>query len=389
MKKWLYIICLLLITTALYSYERISMLRIEFEDNSDLPTGTSYLACMLGLSVLSLLFSRGARLEKSMITSKFTKLILWVYFISILFSSAHPFTKANYILIILPLLLLLFTSLYFIYLKTDKVIVWCMTVIALALLVNYLVGMADVFGVKRSAGSYYVIYFLPFMLCHNNNIVRIICVIVAFAVAVLSIKLGGVLSVASSVVVYMLVKQNIERGKRYSLRTLIIIIAIAVLLMCFLLYIDENVLGGMFLEHWDESQSSGGSGRLEIYSIFLKMIYNSNILNFIFGHGWLGSEYESSIGLTCHNDFLETFVDFGLIGFLLYVIFHFSLYLTCKRMIRLNFEYAPVMCASVVMFFINSMLAHVFIYPWYLMIFTLFWGFIISKYRLYYIKRII
>lgn len=355
------------------------MRRIEFINDDILPTGTSYLALMMGISIVSLFIFNRSKIIKNKMVTKYTSLMIWVYFISILFSSLHPFTRANYILIILPLFLLYFTSNYTSYIKSSELIVWCMTVVAVGLLFEFAVSMTDSFALKRTSGSYYIIYFLPFLLCHKNKIVKLVSIILVFAAVVVSVKIGGVLSVGAGLMTYWLIKQKIQGRKQYGFKSLFILPIIVIFLYVAILYLDNNVLGGFFLDHMDESRDSGGSGRIEIYNIYIKLIFNSSIFKFLFGHGWLGSEYESNIGLTCHNDFLEAFFDFGLIGFILYVMFIFSLFSLSKRMIRQRNEYAPVMCTSVVMFFINSMVAHIFIYPWYLMIFSIFWGFVISN----------
>lgn len=354
------------------------MQRIEFLEDETLPTGTSYLALMFMIASISLFSLKGKTFIKSRMLSRFTILLVWVYFISILYSSSLPFTRANYILIILPLFLFCFTSLYRKYLDSTDCIVWCMTVVAAILLVDFVKSMFEVLSVKRTSGSYYILYFLPFLLCHKNKLVRTICVVLTFVVVVLSVKIGGVLSIFFAMMTYTLVKQQIISGKKFEFKSLFLVAIIILFLGLIVLYLDDKFLGGFFADHMSESNDSGGSGRTEIYGIYIKLIFNSSLIKFFFGHGWLGSEHESGIGLTCHNDFLEAFFDFGLIGFILYCMFHLSLFATCRRMIKRRSELAPVMCASVVIFFINSMLAHVFIYPWYLMIFTLFWGFINS-----------
>lgn len=368
-------------SSALYMYEAISMQRIEFLDDNSMPTGTLYLVVMMGISVLSFSMWGERKILHDVICSRFLIFMMWVYFISILQASSHQFTRANYVLIILPPLLLLFASLYSKLLKSDAWMVWCMTAVAVGLAINFALNMTELLATKRTSASYYIIFFLPFLLCHRNTIVKVFGIVFAFVISVLSLKLGGTLSVSLGLIVYLMVKQIGLNGKRFNVFSTFLITAVLVLLVYFALYLNDNMLEGMLLEHFDESSSTGGSGRFEIYSKYINMIYNSSFLHFFGGHGWVGSEYDSHIGVTCHNDFLEAFVDFGFIGFLLYIIFHISLFSKCRKMVRQKSEYAPAMAASVTMFFINSMVAHILIYPWFFMIFGLFWGFVLSRHK--------
>ena len=80
--------------------------------------------------------------------------------------------------------------------------------------------------------------------------------------------------------------------------------------------------------------------------------------------------------ITAHNDYLEVLYDFGIIAFVLYVSFVVQLLKMCRRLIAMKSEYAPAIGASLAIFFVNSMVSHIWIYNQYLIIFALFWGFI-------------
>jgi len=387
MKKYIYVLFLLIIALSLYFYESIAMQRIEFLENDNLPTGTIYLVIMLILSVITSLFLRSTIIRDNVV-QKFCILLIWIYIISLFYSSNYNFSRANYFLIILPLFLCFFTSYYAKFIENDSLIVWTMTLVALSLSALFFVNMTDMIAVKRTSGSYYIIYFLPFFLCHNKIVVRNICIIITFIISVLSLKLGGTLSVFLGMVVYVLIKQSGLNARRYGFKSVFIAIVLIILLVYFALYLNDNMLEGMLLDHLDESSSTGGSGRLSLYGKYVDVIWNGSFSYFLIGRGWEGSISSSNIGLTCHNDFLEAFVDFGLVGFIMYIAFHIALFSKCRMMIKQKSKYAPAMGASVAMFFINSMVSHILIYPWFLMIFALFWGFVIFKQRKEYLSAV-
>ena len=201
MKRSLYLIFFAIISFALYSYESLSMRRIEFLKDNSLPSGTKYLIMMLVVSVLSLIIFKNNPIKRIKTASAFKSLLIWVYIISIVYSFLLPFSRANYVLIILPLFLLYFSSFYAKYVKTDEVIVWSMTFVAIGLLLHFIKGLSSSFTMMRTGASYYIAYFLPFFLCHKNTIVKLVCVILTFAAVVISVKIGGLLCVSVAVMV--------------------------------------------------------------------------------------------------------------------------------------------------------------------------------------------
>lgn len=73
-----------------------------------------------------------------------------------------------------------------------------------------------------------------------------------------------------------------------------------------------------------------GSGRLQIAEIYLENLYESNFVTYLFGMGMEESQrrYEKKDGmpLFAHNGFIQTLVDNGLIGFVLYILFLITIF---------------------------------------------------------------
>ena len=68
------------------------------------------------------------------------------------------------------------------------------------------------------------------------------------------------------------------------------------------------------------------SQRDRIYFDIFNAWYNSgNIINFIFGYGFAGSQQLAS-GSFAHNDWLELLSNFGLIGLSIYIVLFYSAY---------------------------------------------------------------
>lgn len=73
-----------------------------------------------------------------------------------------------------------------------------------------------------------------------------------------------------------------------------------------------------------------GSGRLQIAQVYLENLYESDFATYLIGMGMQESQnqYEKKDGmpLFAHNGFVQTLVDNGVLGFLLYLIFLVALY---------------------------------------------------------------
>ncbi|MBN2598105.1 O-antigen ligase family protein [Labilibaculum sp.] len=73
-----------------------------------------------------------------------------------------------------------------------------------------------------------------------------------------------------------------------------------------------------------------GSGRLQIAQVYLENLYESNFVTYLVGMGMQESQnrYEKKDGmpLFAHNGFVQTIVDNGILGFLLYLVFLYSIF---------------------------------------------------------------
>ncbi len=78
-----------------------------------------------------------------------------------------------------------------------------------------------------------------------------------------------------------------------------------------------------------------GSGRLQIAQVYLENLYESNFVTYLVGMGMQESQnrYEKKDGmpLFAHNGFVQTLVDNGILGFLLYLVFLYSIFREISR----------------------------------------------------------
>lgn len=381
MNKRIYCFFLFAIAIFLYVFERDLM----FSNDITETRGVSITFIVVSLLLLSItaVFLSNQPVMKDRLSRRLSCLWLYICIVSFIYFLYHPIGSKNlYGMIILPLLLFYFSGTTSHYAKSDNVIIWTMTIVVLFLAYYYLKNYYEkelFYAEKTSTGAYAILYLLPFLLCHKNRVFQILAIILTLVVIMFSLKRGGFVALLAAIVVYLLIFQIGINKKRFNIWRLLLLVVLPIGFYMLIIYLDENVLEGLLFSRFEMDET--GSGRLEIYQKYWMMIIDSSPWYLLVGHGWQGSLRDSGLGYTCHNDFLESIVDFGIIGFILYIILYIELIKLCRRMVRDNNVYSPALGASIAMFFTNSMVSHILIYPKYLILFTLFWGFIVSTTR--------
>ena len=228
---------------------------------------------------------------------------------------------------------------------------------------------------------YYIVCLLPFLLSYKKSIIYlIVCAICIFA----SSKQGAFIGIVAATFVYYIVDMRI-RDKVIDAKMIFGVVLLLIILIVAYLYIS-NTYSMNILEGFDTLEEDGGNGRLEIYTAVFNRFWNSDMMNFLFGHGGLGA-VSKTIGISAHNDFLEVIFDFGCVGLLLYVVIIVKLFLVGYRFIRVKYYLAPAFMSSIVLFFILSMFSHMAFILKYAMILFAFWGYCLNKYIIYEYKN--
>lgn len=378
MNKYIYFIFLLIISFALYIFEKSFMFSNEVNGSNGSLVTYSIILMLLFSTITVILHKKNILMNK--LSKKLTILMIFIYMISLCYAVIYPFgSRYTYGSIILPLFVFYFTSIYSYYFKDDNIITWIMTFLAIMLsyyfINNYYNNMMYNAEMQNN-GSYAILYLTPFMLCHKNKAVKISSIIMVAIVVMLSLKRGGFFALMGGILIYLYISQFKIKEQKFKIISVFIVLIVGIILTYLITYMNNTILSGLLFERMEETTADGGSGRIDIYKYFIGRISDSSILNLIFGRGYLGSTRTGGMSLTCHNDILEMIIDYGIIGLILYLSFVISLIKLCKKMIRNKHKYAPAMGASIVIFLINSMVSHIIIYPWYLIEFSFFWGFI-------------
>ena len=227
--------------------------------------------------------------------------------------------------------------------------------------------------------SYFVPIVLPLVLLCPSKVIRIIGWLVTFIVIFSSGKRGGLIAVLASVIIYIFCKQIISNKNK--IQSIIIILAALTTLLTCTIYVF-NTYGSEIVERMMQLRTDGGSGRLYIWELVIRDLMQSDSLSFINGHGYFSVRLlTADTGLPAHNDFLEIFYDFGLIGIVMYVLTWISLISQFFRMLRAKNKMTPVFAVMLTEFFIFSMVSIVYFY-FYIVYICIFIGIIIGQIEL-------
>lgn len=123
---------------------------------------------------------------------------------------------------------------------------------------------------------------------------------------------------------------------------------------------DNNIF-----ERFESIQEDNGSGRTDVWNEAWRLINNQGIFTYFVGNGFNTVVHNSRYVLSAHNDYLEAWFDFGLIGMLLYIISLLLLFKDILKCLKAKKEYAPAMSILGVLIVVLTMISHIAIYYWF------------------------
>jgi hypothetical protein len=227
-------------------------------------------------------------------------------------------------------------------------------------------------------GSYYVLLSLPWILLIRNVLVRHLEMITTVVVMVVSTKRTSTLALAVAIVVYYLFCVLSGQIKTVSLTRVAIGFASLVVttaIMATIVSVAHLSVSQRFDRLFDRFEGMAedqGSERLSLYKEYLEDFSKMPFRELMVGHGYnsgvLYHEYAA------HNDWLENTYDFGLVGLLLYNVFHLLLIRRAIQLLRWKSPLAAAYAAGYAIFFIMSMISLLFLNPNYFTILLAFFG---------------
>lgn len=219
---------------------------------------------------------------------------------------------------------------------------------------------------------FYLLALLPWLLMSKKQSIRLLFMLFILAMSVLSLKRSAMLACTLSAVVFF----YIEYIKNRSHRTRNILLGLLALVIGFFVLEYVNDFGGGYaIERINNLEEDEGSGRLGRYESVMELISEEDdIGKTLFGHGYRTVEVRLGEFQSAHNDFLEVFYDYGILGFVFYLFLHIYLIRRCLYLRRRHSPLAEGYIISYIIFFVISMVSHFVILPTYFIIIAGYWG---------------
>ena len=242
----------------------------------------------------------------------------------------------------------------------------------------------EVFGQGNVNLVYYILCFLPFVLCVKKNSIKMIFLLMISFSLLISMKRTAFLAFVIALFVSYIIDRHImgKGRKRKLINTLVIFLTIITGIFMYNYIVDVFNLDIILRLQQLSTDGWSGSGRDIIYRSVWHYQLNSTVGEWLIGRGYNGVSNTSAAGLgnlfysssAAHNDFLEILYDYGIIGLSIYLLFFIKLIKHSIKLIKLKSDMAGPFAASLVIFFILSMFSILILYPRYYLYLVLFWA---------------
>lgn len=210
-------------------------------------------------------------------------------------------------------------------------------------------------GFSMVSNSYYALCILPFALFFTEKkAYRIFIYTLVGIVVIFAGKRTGLIAFVSFIMVVSLLESLMKNQLLDFLKTMLFLIAAGATF--YFLYVKfASIYDLQLFKRMSTIVEDGGSGRDVMYQQIWNAMKESNIINWIFGHG-----YGSAGGVllkhdTAHNDFLEILYDYGLFAAALIIGFYIQLLREGFTMFRLRYKCAPLFIGGTIISILLSL----------------------------------
>lgn len=264
----------------------------------------------------------------------------------------------------LPILILNSTYYFVLHKDDSKWLKMTFLVITALFLLTYY-SFYDVDNILMNVhlgSSYYSLYMLPLVLIYPSKIGKTCWTIIISLAVFSSVKRGGVLALALAMLAYIITNQLVSKQGKFTK----IIIGFCVLTAFIAIFAYIGTMGdNNIFERFESIQEDNGSGRTDVWNEAWRLINNQGVFTYFVGNGFNTVVHNSRYVLSAHNDYLEAWFDFGLIGMTLYIISLLLLFKDIFKCLKAKKEYAPAMSVLGVLVVVLTMISHIAIYYWF------------------------
>lgn len=309
--------------------------------------------------------------------------LFWSFISTLLYATAPTPAQllTNILWILLPLLVLIVSYNTVRNIGPSKWEVYVFCLIGLIVVFQYTLIFRELnifLEHSHLASSYFSLYLLPLIFLSKSKYIRIFFVILTAIVLISSVKRGGVLALALAMMAYVFCWAFV--AKKLRLSTIVMGLSCIIVFSSIVYVMGTSDEVNNVFDRFENMEEDQGSNRLLVWGITLKMIDNSDAINYITGHGYNAVLADSPIMLSAHNDILEITYDYGVIGIVLYLISILAISFYLIKLMWHKSEYAPPLAMMLAAYLSLSLMSHVMIY-FFGNIVMLTFGYIIGRYE--------
>ena len=258
----------------------------------------------------------------------------------------------------------------------NKIVTMCAcTSIIISLIYIYGLITLNDRTIGFSNSIYVVLCSTVFSFTVKSKPIRVISLITASAAILFSAKTTCIIALAV-VLLYFFWAQIFNKKKRSLFITIMVgIIGFLIINKAYGMFFSNS---GSLLETLTkdlQDDFSGGNGRYDIYVKVWREFKVSSFGQVVFGHGY--NSTTDYVGIGAHNDFLQVLFDYGIAGFVMYILFWIRLIKEAVLIKKSEEDHKPYVI-SLLLFLCISMASNVINSQIQMMFLVMFWG--INKY---------
>lgn len=215
--------------------------------------------------------------------------------------------------------------------------------IAFALIFLYFIPRSiNTMGFFASLNTgYYVLMAYPLVMMDRSRIKKIIASVLMVVIILLSMKRGGILCVALSFAIYVLLATQTNIIKKT------VVVAISIGILYYIIPIVNEYSNGTLQARYEFTQNEGDEeGRASMYPTVWNAVWISDLPEIVFGHGHNAVVNKNIVqGLSAHNDYLEFLYDYGLVGLFLLLLYQKDLFYITRKAYKQKTNFYPAIFA--------------------------------------------
>lgn len=209
---------------------------------------------------------------------------------------------------------------------------------------------------------YYSAFFLPFVL-ESKSRFKLLNIGIAILPSLISAKRTTFLATLIAVIFYYFADSRNQLHKK-TVKNLF-----ALILIFSMIFFLINKFNSNLIERMNGLFSDGGSGRDEAVKNVWQLIKRNSVWHHLVGNG-----PDSLRGASAHNDFLDVYWKYGILGFLPYIVIVINLFKDYKIAEKIKNVYFPSYRSCFIIFIICSMFSQLVFVPSYVSLICLFFA---------------